>query len=299
MTWRSSAVSFIRIVEEQSKEQYKLILGVLRNLFGRVPMTNLYKIIPGVRFVQSKLNQIWSYIPPPPRLSISSNANDKAANKILVVHSHPNPESYSAAIAQTFIEASTNASHEIRRISLYEHSSDPTKCYRPNLSRSERDNYFNLIDHSSTANTNSFQLAPEVKDHIESLQWCDTLVFIYPTWWMNTPASVKGFIDRTLVPGPTWELPSSSRTGVASLGLVPKLNNIQRIIGISTYGANNMTVFLAGDNGRRMISNAIRHSVCPNASVAWLGLYGVDTATLQQRQDFLKNVANLPFSTYF
>lgn len=262
-------------------------------------MTNLYDIIPGVRYVQSKLNQIWSYVPPPPRSSTTTSENDTATYKILVVHSHPNPESYSAVITQTFITAATDAGHEVRRISLYDHPSDPTKCYRPNLSRGERDNYFSLLDGSDTKTTNSFQLAPEVKSHVESLQWCDTLVFIYPTWWMNTPASVKGFVDRTLVPGLTWEFPSSSSTGAAALGLVPKLNNIHRIIGISTYGASNMTVFFAGDNGRRMIANAVRHSVSPNASVAWLGLYGVDTATLQQRQDFLKNVANFPSSKYF
>lgn len=277
-------------------------------------MTSLYDVIPGVRYIQSKLNQIWSYIPPPPRSSTISSINDpnQVINtyKILVIHSHPNPESYSAAIAQTFIEAATNAGHEVRRISLYEHSTDPNQCYRPNMSRLERDNYFRLLDTTGSNNDSettkhSFQLAPEVKSHIESLKWCDTLVFIYPTWWMNTPASVKGFIDRTLIPGPTWEFPSSSNSsignsnGVASLGLVPKLNNILRIIGISTYGANNMTVFLAGDNGRRMISNAIRHSVCPNASVAWLGLYGVDTASLLQRQDFLKIVASLPSSKTF
>ena len=263
-------------------------------------MTNAYAIIPGARYVQSKLNQIWSYVPPPPRASQPSSENENTTHKILVVHSHPNPESYSAAIAQTFIQAATDAGHEVRRISLYEHPSDPTKCYRPNLSRMERDNYFSLLDSSDKKTTNSFHLAPEVNSHVESLQWCDTLVFIYPTWWMNTPASVKGFIDRTLVPGQTWEFPSNTHTGGgALLGLVPKLNNIQRIIGISTYGANNMTVFFAGDNGRRMISNAIRHSVCPNASVAWFGLYGVDTATLQQRQDFLKSVAKLPSSNGF
>jgi putative NADPH-quinone reductase len=235
----------------------------------------------------------------------------------LVVQSHPNPESYNAVIAQTFIDAATDAGHEVRRISLYEYhpTTDPltttTNCYRPNMSRWERENYFTLLQqhHNSSGNnvqsnedttrttpdkTLSKTFAPEVQQHIELLQWCDTLVFIYPTWWMNTPASIKGFHDRTLLPGPTWEFPSKTHTTGALLGLVPKLNHIQRIIGISTYGANNTTVFLAGDNGRRMISNAIRHTVCPQATVTWLGLYGIDNATLQQRQDFLKNVAHLP-----
>jgi putative NADPH-quinone reductase len=66
---------------------------------------------------------------------------------------------------------------------------------------------------------------------------------------MNTPASIKGFLDRTLVPGHTWEFPNEKKKG-ASLGLVTKLNNIERITGISTYGASQLVVTLAGDNGR-------------------------------------------------
>jgi NAD(P)H dehydrogenase (quinone) len=249
--------------------------------------------IPGVRYVQSKLNQITSYIPPPPPTRDGSSSHHY---KILLIHSHPVPDSYSAAIAKTFIDAATIAGHEVRRISLYEHPSDPTQCYRPNLSREERENYFSLLDSNESEKQDTkkiYRLAPEVQNHVELLQWCDTLVIVYPTWWMNTPASLKGFFDRTLVPGLTWEFPS--KTGSAgALGLVPNLTNIERIVGISTYGANQTLVALAGDNGRCMISNAVRHSVCPNASVMWMGLYGVDTATSEQREVFLRNVAGLP-----
>jgi NAD(P)H dehydrogenase (quinone) len=273
-------------------------------------MTKLYDLIPGIRYTQLKLNQLWSYIPPPPPPpQSSSTVSEEKVYKILVVQSHPCPESYNAVIAQTFVESAIKLGHDVRRITLYDNN-DATKCYRPNMNRFERDNYFALLNPNEQQHP-KFELASEVKHHIELLQWCDTLVFIYPTWWMNTPATLKGFLDRTFLPGPTWDFPSSSSNSTttttataaaataASLGLVPKLNNIQRMIGISTYGANNTTVFLAGDNGRRMISNAIRHSVCPNASVLWLGLYGVDTASLQQRQEFLQKVAKLPSSEYF
>jgi putative NADPH-quinone reductase len=110
---------------------------------------------------------------------------------------------------------------------------------------------------------------------------------------MNTPASVKGFLDRTLVPALTWEFPNEKGKG-ASLGLVPKLENIEKIVGISTYGSSQTVVTLAGDNGRRMISNAIRHTVAPNASVLWLGLYGCDELPAERRIDFLRQVRELP-----
>jgi NAD(P)H dehydrogenase (quinone) len=254
-------------------------------------MLSIVYSIPGVRYVQSKLNQITSYFPPPP-----AHNDDGSKAKILLIHCHPIPDSYSATIAKTFMDAATISGHEVRRISLYEHPDDPTKCYRPNLSRLERENYFFGLDFKGNGEQNhkkSYRLAPEVQCHLDLLRWCDTLVFVYPTWWMNTPASLKGFFDRTLLAGFTWEFPSKTTSG-ASLGLVPKLTNIKKIVAISTYGASQAIVTLAGDNGRSMISNAIRHSVCPNASVLWVGLYGVDTATNEQRELFLNKVATLP-----
>jgi NAD(P)H dehydrogenase (quinone) len=232
--------------------------------------------IPGVRLLHTKLNLLTSYVPPPP-------PENHDVRKILMVHAHPVPDSFSASIADAFAGSAEDAGHEVKRISLYEHD-EPRKCYRPNLSRKERESYFSHLGN---------QLSPEVKSHVDLLRWCDTLVFIYPTWWMNTPASLKGFFDRTLVPGLTWEFPSDKKKG-ASLGLVPKLGNIERIIGISTYGASQFVVTLAGDNGRRMISNAVRHSVAPNASMLWLGLYGVDVLPPERCIEFLEQVRQLP-----
>jgi NAD(P)H dehydrogenase (quinone) len=241
--------------------------------------------IPGVRWLQTKLNQQSSYFPPPPEASAGEEPR-----KVLLVQAHPVVHaSFSAAIAIAFTEAALAAGHQVKRISLYDHN-DVDKCYRPNLSQQERLSYFNLAGNPDATTSG---VAADVKAHVDLLKWCDTLVFIYPTWWMNTPASIKGFLDRTLVPGLTWDFPSKEDAG-ASLGLIPHLTNIERIVGISTYGAPQMTVMLAGDNGRRMISNAVRHSVAPNARVTWLGLYHFDAIQDRQRAMFLDQVKQLP-----
>jgi len=243
--------------------------------------------IPGVRLAQTKLNQLTSYIPPPP-------SDNPQPRRILLVHSHPTPDSFSRAIAETFEQSAIESGHEIKRINLCDND-NPSKCYRPNLSRKERESYFSFIGNKDIMDdkTERKMLSREVKTHLDLLRWCDTLVLVYPTWWMNTPASLKGFFDRTLVAGLTWEFPISQTLG-AKLGLVPKLTNIERIVGISTYGASQAIVRVAGDNGRRMISNAIRHSVCPRATVTWMGLYGVDTMPVEGRIKFLEGVAQLP-----
>ena len=235
----------------------------------------LYQI-PGLRQLQTKLNQVSSYIPPAPR------ATKTTSRRILLVHAHPNPTSFSAAIAQQVEISAQQAGHELRRISLYDDD-----AYAPNLTRREH-----TLQHATGQDLDQRELAPEVKRHIQLLQWCDTLVFVYPTWWMNTPAVLKGWIDRTLVHDLCWSLPTdTTKSLLGTTGLVPRLTHITHIVGISTYGAPQFIVdWGAGDNGRRMIAHAVRPILSPHATVAWLGLYGMDDTTIAQRTDFLQRV---------
>jgi hypothetical protein len=71
------------------------------------------------------------------------------------------------------------------------------------------------------------------------------------------------------------------------------LTNLKQIVGVSTYSSSHLKVTLAGDNGRRMISKPIRHSVAPAATVTWLGLYDCDMLAPEQYELFLKKVKQL------
>lgn len=271
--------------------QAGLVCKPISFISNTTQMSFLY-LIPGIRQLQTKLNQLTSYVPPPPRL------DKDCPRKVLLVHAHPDPlNSYSAAIAQQVEHSAGMAGHEVRRISLYASSnsagsnsntSTGTTGYAPQLTRQEH-----AMKHARGTDLDQRQVDPVVKDHIRLMQWCDTIIFVYPTWWMNTPAVLKGFFDRSLVHDICWSLPdpsSSSSSTSGATGLVPKLTNITQIVGISTYGAPFFIVTAAGDNGRRMIANAIRPILSPHATVTWLGLYGMDETTHVQRRDFLQQV---------
>lgn len=236
--------------------------------------------IPGARTLQAKLNQLTSYVPPPPLADVGT------PRKILMIHAHPDPvHSYSAAIANQIESSAKQAGHEIRRISLY----DAGNGYSPTLTKDEH-----RLKNDIGEDIDRRTLSRDVKEHLKSLRWCDTLLFVYPTWWMNTPAAVKGFLDRTLVHDIAFGLPPSRPDGTpSSNGLIPKLTNIKQIMGVSTYGAPFPIVTLAGDNGRRMIAHAIRPIISPGATVAWIGLYDIDNATQQQRTTFLNQVGEM------
>jgi NAD(P)H dehydrogenase (quinone) len=60
----------------------------------------------------------------------------------------------------------------------------------------------------------NFEQANEIESDIllaqELLKWADHYVFVYPIWWGNIPALLKGFIDRAFLPGVTFKYQKNS-----------------------------------------------------------------------------------------
>lgn len=100
--------------------------------------------------------------------------------KILLINGHPNPESFSAALAEAYQKGATSAGHEVRMLNLGELDFDPI---------------LNYGYHKPTA------LEPDLLKAQELILWADHLVWVYPVWWGSLPALLKGFLDRVLLPG--------------------------------------------------------------------------------------------------
>lgn len=63
---------------------------------------------------------------------------------------------------------------------------------------------------------------PDIEAAWEDIQWCDHMVWVYPTWWGTMPGLMKGFIDRVFLPGkafkyreksPLWDKLLKGRSG--------------------------------------------------------------------------------------
>lgn len=179
------------------------------------------------RTIAVKLNTLTTQIPPPPR------ADDEAPRKILLVQAHPCSDSFSAAIADAVVTGAKEGGHAIRRRSLYQEK------YQPVITAKERTSYFDTVK-------GALRLNSDTKSHLADLYWCDSLVLVYPTWWFNMPAMLKGYFDRTFVPGPkgegAWDFPKGAKDPeAASNGLVPRLTNVKRMLGISTCASARLT----------------------------------------------------------
>jgi len=72
----------------------------------------------------------------------------------------------------------------------------------------------------------------EMKKYQDLIAKAERLIFIYPTWWYNMPAILKGFIDRTFTPGFAYDLVPDKKGGGK---MIPRLKGKTAVV-ISTYG---------------------------------------------------------------
>lgn len=125
---------------------------------------------------------------------------------------------------------------------------------------------------------------PQVAEHIELLKRARILVFVYPTWWSGLPAILKGWLERTMVPGVGFFL--DERTNKVR----PGLTHVRRIVGISTWGSPRPYALVINDNGRRVVARALRMACGWWTRTQWLGLYGVEHSTPERREAFLGRI---------
>jgi putative NADPH-quinone reductase len=183
----------------------------------------------------------------------------------LVVVAHPSTDSYCHALAARAEAGLRSAGHEVVVLDLYELG------FRIAMTAEEREAYHG----------DSPILDPMVAEHAVLVQRAGTIVFVYPTWWSGLPAMLKGWLERVLVPGVGFVL--DERTNKVR----PGLGQMRRLVGISTYGSPKWYIRLVNDNGRRIITRALRMSCGLRVRTSWLGLYAIDTSTAAERSEFL------------
>lgn len=104
--------------------------------------------------------------------------------KILVIIGNPVPESYSHALANSYISGAKEGNYSV----------DIIDVGKLNFSLSLKYGYKKRME-----------MEPDIEQSIEKIKNADHLVWIYPMWWYGAPALLKGFIDRTFLPGIVFE----------------------------------------------------------------------------------------------
>ena len=186
--------------------------------------------------------------------------------RVLYLYCHPLPESFHGGIRAAALAALERAGHEVDLCDLYAEGFDPV------LSAEARRAY-----HDESVNQRGLE------GYVARLRAAEGLVVQFPTWSFGPPAMLKGFFDRLFMPGVGFDISDPAH-------VKPMLQNIQKVIGVSTYGRPWTRAFAVGDPPRKLIKRYLRWFVARRAPVQYLALYHLNVASAAKREGFIAKV---------
>ena len=184
-----------------------------------------------------------------------------------IIYAHPYEQSFNHAILQRVRELLESKGEAYKLIDLY------ADGFNPAYTKEE----LALFNQGKA-------LDPLVLHYQEILKKTDRLIFIFPIWWADMPAIVKGFEDKvflkTLAYNPT-------PTGIKGC-----LTQIREAVVITTSTAPTwyLKFFCGNVIGKTMIGHTLKGIGA--GSGRWINFGGMDKSTAQARQSFLDKLSD-------
>jgi len=196
--------------------------------------------------------------------------------RVAIVFNHPYEGSYCNAILNSVSSGLKKASHEIDLIHLDEDNFDPVM----------RANDLEVFSKAKYERTNSFQsLDPIVLDYKQRLENAEHLVFIFPIWWELMPALTKGFIDKVVFPGITYDYAKETK-------MICRMKNLKGLTVITTMNTPSIIYRLVFGNA---IQKAIMTGTFWKIGVKrrkWISLNMVKFVSVEKRKKWLTSLEN-------
>ena len=189
--------------------------------------------------------------------------------RALVIFCHPCQDSFNRAVRDVVLSRLAAAGAEVRLSDLY------ARGFSPVLTWDEWKYYLNCPGNR----------APVAQD-VEDVLWCDTLIFVYPTWWYGLPAMLKGWLDRVLLPEVAFLMPDAQNRNIRS-----NLGHINRLGVFTTCGATWWLTRVIGAPGRRTLMRGVGFLLARGKRRVFAAHYNMDTSTDASRARHLAKVA--------
>ena len=196
--------------------------------------------------------------------------------KTLIVYNHPYEGSFCNAILSAALEGSSEGGHHCRVIDLDKDGFDPVMRPKDLLA-------FTKIGKGDLSGLQD--LDPIVREYKKKLEWAEHLAFIFPIWWMSTPALTKGFIDKVIFPGIAYEMEGGK--------MESRLESLKKVTVISTMNT-------PADIYRDVYGNAIEKTLIAGTfnkigirEVDWFSFNKVRYTSKEQRQEWLEMVKDI------
>ncbi len=185
--------------------------------------------------------------------------------KILIILGHPVKDTFSDSLRESYKKGALSSGAEIREIVLRKLNFDL------NFSEGYRGNQ---------------ELEPDLAKAQEDISWADHLVLIYPNWWSTFPALMKGFIDRTFLPGFAFKYRKGSFLGDKLL----KGRSARIIVTMDTPPWYYWLVY------RRPGHNAMKHGILEFCGIRPVGVTTIGSlkiSTEREREKWIARIENL------
>jgi len=118
---------------------------------------------------------------------------------VLIVHAHPEPRSFSSALACRAHEVFTGMGHSVQVSDLYAMDWDPVSSRLNFVSVSNADYFKPQLEEKYATQVGGF--APDIQAEMDKVSRADFLLLNFPLWWFSVPAILKGWVDRVFAMG--------------------------------------------------------------------------------------------------
>ncbi len=149
--------------------------------------------------------------------NIGNNIGNKKSSSTLIIYTHPRREGrFTPTILEEVTKHLKARGEKIILLDLYKSK------FNPVLTKEELGTRINKY------------VSPNTRKMQDLITSADKLIFLYPTWWQNMPAILKGFIDKVFIEGFAF-----TYQGRSSKGLPKLLPKGKKAVIITSTGAPN------------------------------------------------------------
>ena len=121
---------------------------------------------------------------------------------VLIVHAHPEPQSFTTALKNLAVEKLTQAGHQVVVSDLYAMNFNPVASAADFTARKNPDYLVYALE--QRINYENQTIAADIAAEVEKVKAADLIIFSFPLHWFSVPAILKGWIDRVFVSGLTY-----------------------------------------------------------------------------------------------
>lgn len=188
--------------------------------------------------------------------------------KCLVVISHPQSDSLCHHFAGHIVTRLEEQQHQVLIEDLYQQQFDPL------LSPQERSTYYS--DDYDTS---------RIDQQVQRLLQAEALVLVFPTWWFNFPAILKGWFDRVWGPGIAYDHAND-------LGPIqPRLTHLRKVLVVTSLGSPWwVDRLLMWQPVKRIMKYALLGTCAKNSKLNFLSLYGSEKISDSKRERFVRKI---------